>query len=53
MHSTSEVFQKEVTLIISDIPGSGISQDDFVVWEKKIYRNRNNEVWNEVNKMER
>ena len=36
MHSTSEVFQKEVTLIISDIPGSAISQDDFVVWEKKI-----------------
>ena len=29
-------FQREVTSIISDIPGSANSQDDFVVWGKTL-----------------
>ena len=42
IHSTSEVFQREVTSsIIWDIPGSANSQDDFVLWEK-LYRNMTN-----------
>ena len=41
IHSASEVFQREVTSIISDIPGSANSQDDFVVWGK-LYRNMTN-----------
>ena len=36
IHSASEVFQREVTLIISEIPGSANSQDDFVVWGKTL-----------------
>ena len=32
IHSASDVFQSEVTSIISNIPGSANSQDDFVVW---------------------
>ena len=36
IHSASEVFQREVTSIISDIPGSANSQDDFVVWGKTL-----------------
>ena len=38
IHSASEVFQREVTLIISEGPGSENSQDDFVVWGK-LYGN--------------
>ena len=34
--TASEVFQKEITSIISDIPGSANSQDDFVVWGKTL-----------------
>ena len=34
IHSASQVFQREVTSIISDIRGSANSQDDFVVWGK-------------------
>ena len=36
IHSASEVFQREVTSIISDIPGSANSQDDFVAWGKTL-----------------
>ena len=36
IHSASEVFQREVTSIFSDIPGSANSQDDFVVWGKTL-----------------
>ena len=36
IHSASEVFQREVTSIISEIPGSANSQDDFVVWGKTL-----------------
>ena len=36
IHSASEVFQREVTSIISDIPGSANSQDDFIVWGKTL-----------------
>ena len=36
IHSASEVFQREITSIISDIPGSANSQDDFVVWGKTL-----------------
>ena len=34
--TASEVSQKEITSIISDIPGSANSQDDFVVWGKTL-----------------
>ena len=34
IHSASEVFQREVTSVISDIPGNANSQDEFVVWGK-------------------
>ena len=36
IHSASEVFQREITSIISDIPGSANFQDDFVVWGKTL-----------------
>ena len=36
IHSASEVFQREVTSIISDISGSANSQDDFVVLGKTL-----------------
>ena len=36
IQSASEFFQREVTSIISDIPGSTNSQDDFVVWRKTL-----------------
>ena len=38
IHSASEVFQIEVTSIISDIPGSANSQDDFVVWGETLQK---------------
>ena len=41
IYSASEVFQWEVTSIISDIPASANSQDNFVVWGK-LYRNMTN-----------
>ena len=34
IYFASEAFQREVTSIISDIPGSTNPQDDFVVWGK-------------------
>ena len=34
--STSEVFQKTVSAIISDIQGSANSQDDRVIWGKTL-----------------
>ena len=36
IHSASKVFQREVTSIILDIPGSANSQDDFVAWGKTL-----------------
>ena len=36
IHSASEVFQREVTSIILDIPGRANSQDNFAVWEKTL-----------------
>ena len=36
IHSASEVFQRQVTSIISDKPGSANSQDDFIVWGKTL-----------------
>ena len=36
IHSASEVFQREVTSIISDISGSAKSQNDFVAWGKTL-----------------
>ena len=36
IHSASEVFQEEVTSIISDVPGSANFQDDFIVWGKTL-----------------
>ena len=36
IHSASEVFQREVTSIISDVPASANSQDDVVV-RGKLY----------------
>ena len=38
IHSASEVFQREVTSIILDIPGSANSQDNFAVWEKTLQK---------------
>ena len=32
IHSASELFQREVISITSDIPGNANSQDDFAVW---------------------
>ena len=36
IHSASDVFQWEVTSIISHIRGSANSQDTFVLWEKTV-----------------
>ena len=36
IYSASYVFQREVTSIISDIPGSENCQDDFIVWGKTL-----------------
>ena len=36
IHSASEGFQREVTTMISDVPGSANSQDDFVVRGKTL-----------------
>ena len=36
IHSASEVFQREVTVIILDLPDSANSQDDFVLWGKTL-----------------
>ena len=36
IHSASEVFQRQVTSIISHKPGSANSQDDFIVWGKTL-----------------
>ena len=42
IHSGSEVFQKTVSSIISEIQGNADSQDDIVMREKKIEK----VVWN-------
>ena len=36
IHSRSYVFQREVTSLTSDIPGSANCQDDFIVWWKTL-----------------
>ena len=36
IHSASEIFQREVTSVISDIPGGANSQGNFVVWGKTL-----------------
>ena len=36
IHSATEVFQREITSIISDIPGSANSQNRFEVWGKTL-----------------
>ena len=41
IHSASKVFQREITSINSDIPGSANSQDDIVVWGRTL--NEHNE----------
>ena len=33
---SSEVFWREVTSAISDVPGSANSQDDFIVWGETL-----------------
>ena len=40
IHSSTEVFQREITSIISNIPGSANSQDDFVVWGKTLLEDK-------------
>ena len=42
IHSSSEVFERELTSSISDVPGSANFQDDIVVWGK-LYRNITND----------
>ena len=41
IHSASEVFQKTVSSIISDIQGSANSQDDIVIWGKTLAEHEN------------
>ena len=41
IHSASEFYQREVTSVISVVPGSVNSQNDFLVWGK-LYRNMTN-----------
>ena len=41
IHSTSEVFLKTVSSIISDIQGSANSQDDIVMWVKTLAEHDN------------
>ena len=41
IHSASEVFQKTVSSIISDIQGSANSQDDIVIWGKTLAEHDN------------
>ena len=41
IHSISEVFQKTVSSIISDIQGSANSQDDIVIWGKTLEEHDN------------
>ena len=41
IHSASEVFQKTVPSIISDIQGSANSQDDIVIWGKTFAEHDN------------
>ena len=36
IHSASEVFQREITSIILDVPGSANSQDDIIVWARAL-----------------
>ena len=36
IHSASKVFQREVTSVISDVPGSANSQNGFIVWGKTL-----------------
>ena len=38
IHSASEVFQKAVLSIISDIQGSANSQDDILIWGENSCR---------------
>ena len=42
IQSASEVFQKTVSSIISDIQGSANSQDDIVIWGKTLAEHGNN-----------
>ena len=41
IHSPSEIFQKTVSSIISDIQGSANSQDDIVIWGKTVAEHEN------------
>ena len=36
IHSASEVFQREITSVILDVPGSANSQDDIIVWARAL-----------------
>ena len=36
IHSASEVFQQEITSIISDVSGTANSQDDITVWGRTL-----------------
>ena len=36
IHLVSEVFQREITSIASDVPGSANSQDDKIVWGRTL-----------------
>ena len=36
IHSVSEVFQREITSIISDVPSSANSQDHIIVWGRTL-----------------
>ena len=46
IHFASEIFQREITSIISDAPGSANSQDDIIVWGRTLAEH--NEFLNKV-----
>ena len=52
IHSVSEVFQREITSIISDVPGSANSQDDIIVWGRTLaeHNERLNKVFLKIRK---
>ena len=52
IHSASKVFQREITSIISDVPGSARSKDDIIVWDRTLaeHNERLNKVFLKIRK---
>ena len=51
-YSASEVFRREITSIISDVPGSANSQDDIIVWGRTLaeHNERSNKMFLKIHK---